>query len=246
MRKKVTKLSQQHNSIYKDFFFFFFNLPNIWGMGKKCTQTKIFSEAPFGSIAEQLARGCLFYISWENTKMPTPMADPNWSQVFTRSSTTQGCYQHVLNRREARRDTATFLPLGSITQLRESRGYSSWNKVLPELGTVAHERSRFSWWCSLPEKKQVDVNNKKSGEEAGSHIASRPPLSPAAWVWTSQSWCAGASWALQLIGDCSSSCLEWEMAVTPLKARCFGADRSSPRGVSESANIIHWIPQKTK
>lgn len=47
-------------------------------MGKKYTQSKIFSEAPIGSIVEQLARGCLVVFPKEALKWQNP-TDPKFS-----------------------------------------------------------------------------------------------------------------------------------------------------------------------
>lgn len=139
---------------------------------------KIFSESPFGSIAEPLARGCLvFCISWEKAEVVTPMADPSWSQDFTRRSKTQGC------RLEVKRDAETLLPVDSITQLRESWGCPHGTKSCHSLAQLQMKEGCFTWWCSLPQK-QTDADNKKCGEGAGSHMAPRAPPSPAAWVWT--------------------------------------------------------------
>lgn len=96
---------------------------------------KIFSEAPFGSIAEPLARGCLvFCISWEKAEVVTPMADPSWSQDLTRLSKTQGL---PTGSEAGRRDTSAS---GQHHPAEGKLGLPSWDKVLPQLGTAADER----------------------------------------------------------------------------------------------------------
>lgn len=147
---------------------------------------------------------------------------------------------------KAKWDTAMLPPPGSTTQLRESQGCPSWNKILPKLGTVTDERLV--------------------------HLVVQPPPEAAGRCWQREG-APGKELALTLLPnlpwvllpgfgpsspslpehhepcnwwDCGTSCLGWETVVTALKTRCFGADRSSPHGASESANIIYQIPQRSK
>lgn len=126
-------------------------------MGKKHVQSKIFSEAPFGSVVEQLARGCLVVFPKKALKWQNP-TDPKFSLDWVKDKAVNSmCWI------EGKRGTTTFLPWAALP---------SWGQ--PGLPLLEQSSARAWHSCTwkaaafLPQQKQENVGSKECGEGAGS------------------------------------------------------------------------------